>query len=98
MALINKTINMAHKLVCQNCNKGITGKIISCENGDNICFDCYKKDKICNYCQNKTLFINYSTYCFSIASFIKNKISDWLDIDFHWNGSFFIGNLSFYLR
>ena len=60
MALINKTVNMAHKLLCQNCNKVITSKIISCENGDNICFDCYKKDKICNYCQNKTLFINYS--------------------------------------
>jgi hypothetical protein len=60
MALINKKITMSHKLLCPVCNKGITGKIISCSNGDNICLECSKKDKMCNYCQSKTFYINYS--------------------------------------
>ncbi len=60
MALINKKINMGHKLLCPVCNKGITGKIISCSNGDNICFECSKKEKTCNYCQSKIFYINYS--------------------------------------
>ncbi len=60
MAFINKKINMGHKLLCPICNKGITGKIISCSNGDNICFECSKKEKTCNYCQSKIFYINYS--------------------------------------
>jgi hypothetical protein len=60
MALINKKINMGHKLLCPICNKGITDKIISCSNGDNICFECSKKEKTCNYCQSKVFYINYS--------------------------------------
>lgn len=60
MALINKKVNISHKLLCNICHKGITGKIISCSNGDNICFDCSKKEKICNFCQSKTFYVNYS--------------------------------------
>ena len=60
MALINKKINMAHKLLCPICNKGITGKIMSCTNGDNYCVDCSKKEKQCSYCQSNVFYVNYS--------------------------------------